>query len=218
MQMPEPRDFGWNPKPLESADTFVESLPNGQMVLTIDHDRIAGVTTEMLVWWFQTFASLEVEAKGRRMPAYFVWHPRDHIGVEHRGGAPGGPLRPGEHLRIHEAFDRRAEFELDAVAEVTQLDATGIGLRVSLLGRPLMDLVHRFQDVEGGVLYRSRMVLGHDGGLLRYVVNRLILPRRFNREKAEAWLRHNVEEVGFFERFLPELYAKRADAPLIRMG
>jgi len=25
-----------------------------------------------------------------------------------------------------------------------------------------------------------------------------------------AWLRHNVEEVGNFERFLPELYAREA--------
>jgi hypothetical protein len=32
-------------------------------------------------------------------------------------------------------------------------------------------------------------------------------PYAFSNEKAQAWLRHNVEEVGNFARFLPELSA-----------
>jgi hypothetical protein len=41
-------------------------------------------------------------------------------------------------------------------------------------------------------------------------MNRFVRPRLFPDDKARAWLRHNVEEVGNFEFFLPELYAKEA--------
>jgi len=54
------------------------------------------------------------------------------------------------------------------------------------------------------------MLLGHDGGIARWIANYIALPRQFSARKADAWLRHNVEEVGCFEHMLPALYAARA--------
>ncbi len=62
-------------------------------------------------------------------------------------------------------------------------------------------------DVEGGVQYRSCALVGAASGPLRPLINSLVVPRLFSDEKARAWLRHNVEEVGCFEQFLPDIYA-----------
>jgi hypothetical protein len=32
----------------------------------------------------------------------------------------------------------------------------------------------------------------------------------FNAARGNAWLRHNIEEVGLFEHFLPDLYRQEA--------
>lgn len=36
------------------------------------------------------------------------------------------------------------------------------------------------------------------------------LPRAFPEQMGRAWLKHNVEEVGYFEHFLPSLYRNEA--------
>ncbi len=42
---------------------------------------------------------------------------------------------------------------------------------------------------------------------LRPFFNRIVRPRVFSDDKARTWLKHNVEEVGNFEFFLPDLHA-----------
>lgn len=42
------------------------------------------------------------------------------------------------------------------------------------------------------------------------LLNRWVRPRFLSDESARAWLKHNVEEVGNFEHFLPETFAQRA--------
>jgi hypothetical protein len=48
--------------------------------------------------------------------------------------------------------------------------------------------------------------VGVDGAVGR-VVN-LVARSRFTEETARAWCRHNVEEVGCFENFLPRLWER----------
>ena len=51
------------------------------------------------------------------------------------------------------------------------------------------------------------MIVGARRGPLRIIFNRFIRPRLFSDEMGQAWLRHNVEEVGNFESFLPAVFA-----------
>jgi hypothetical protein len=55
------------------------------------------------------------------------------------------------------------------------------------------------------------MELGADTAFGRLLFNRLIRPMVFGDLMGPAWLRHNVEEVGNFEHFLPRLFAEEAD-------
>lgn len=67
------------------------------------------------------------------------------------------------------------------------------------------------------------MVVGRDSLVGRMFLNRIVLPGLvMSDDMGRAWLRHNVEEVGNFERFLPALYDRwltgRADASPTRSG
>jgi hypothetical protein len=55
------------------------------------------------------------------------------------------------------------------------------------------------------------MRVGLSSAFLRPISGAL-LRRRFSDAKAEAWLKHNVEEVGNLPHFLPKLHASRAVA------
>jgi hypothetical protein len=54
------------------------------------------------------------------------------------------------------------------------------------------------------------MELGADTAFGRLLFNRLIRPVVFSDLMGPAWLKHNVEEVGNFEHFLPALFAREA--------
>jgi hypothetical protein len=43
---------------------------------------------------------------------------------------------------------------------------------------------------------------------IKGAIKRVVQPRVFLREKGEILIQHNVEEVGAFEAFLPEMYEK----------
>jgi hypothetical protein len=66
---------------------------------------------------------------------------------------------------------------------------------------------YRFSRVDGGTLYENELVVGARGRL--GAVN-FISPVLFPEAKGQAWIVHNVEEVGSFEQFLPTLYDDEA--------
>jgi hypothetical protein len=73
---------------------------------------------------------------------------------------------------------------------------------------------YSFTETEEGTLYENSLTAGVEGSsLIAKFVNAFVLPRVFSREKGQAWMRHNIEEVGAFESFLPQLYADRGPGP-----
>ena len=114
-------------------------------------------------------------------------------------------------------FQRDPKNVVNEKALISTLDNSSMGLQAHVLGQTLLDLRHSFENVDGGVHYYSRMVLGLEKGLLKPIINGLAVPRRFSEAKAAAWLTHNVEEVGCFENFLPQLYARRQQGKLVNL-
>jgi hypothetical protein len=204
LELPSPREFGWHLKPVESARTSVQRLGDGRMTIEIDHEIIRGITTEMLAWWFQTF-DREITWEGRTMQAYLLWHPLDHVGVTLFRG-PTGRLGVGDRLHITEVFARDPRFTVDQDVRVHRWDDNGVGFHAVIGGFRGFNLDHSFENVAGGVRYRSRALVGAEG-MLGPLVN--VLARRlFSDETARAWVRHNVEEVGCFENFLSTLWER----------
>lgn len=209
--LPAPADLGWTPRSVASADVVVTPLGDGRLEVRIDHAPLTGVTTAMLGWWFQTFDGTATW-RGEKLAAYRLWHPRDHIDVR-PGRDAKGRIAPGCRLNIREVFARDPRFVTDIHAVIHRWDTRGIGFHRDILGHRVVELDHAFTDSAAGVLYRTCMRAGVGNGPLRRLINRLAVKRRFSPDAVEAWTRHNIEEVGFFADFLPELYATAAIVP-----
>ena len=143
-----------------------------------------------------------MEYLGRIYPRYLVWRPLDHVAYERRG-----PAGQGSVFHSTEVFGRNPRFFTEIFAHDEQCDKQGLTLVERWGGAEVGRLHHSFTAVAGGTQYDTRGIIGSSGSLSGWVINRVLRPYIFSDEKAQAWLRHNVEEVGNFEHFLPELYA-----------
>jgi hypothetical protein len=92
------------------------------------------------------------------------------------------------------------------LSRIERLDEGGFEHRPQLHGIPVARMAYSFEAVHGGTLYRNSLTVGFEGWLGK-LLNPLIRAFAFDTERGRAWVKHNVEEVGQFEEFLPELYA-----------
>ena len=207
LPLPTPLPLAWSPKPLCSARTTDTRLPDGRRELTIEHDLIRGVTPRMIHWWFTHIAGT-MEVDGREWPRYRVWHPRDHIHWALARPTREGAAGRGAAFRIVAAFGHDPAHYVDTTDEVEKLDETGIRLVRWLGGTVIGSLEHWFSPAPEGTHYRSRMLLGTGVPIVRGPINGALRRWIFTEAMGPAWLKHNVEEVGNFEQFLPGLYAR----------
>lgn len=207
-QLPAPRNFGWKMKPLESAKTAMR-VHSGVLQLDIEHDIVRGVSPAMLAWWFSHIGG-EMYYQGRRYPKYWVWHPLDHIHWALAKPDAQGGSGQGAYFRIVEAFDGNMAHLVDSVERVEALDERGIRLVRRVAGLEVFSLQHDFHPTPQGTRYISRMRVGASHALAQCTLNPIIQHFVFTPEMGRAWLRHNVEEVGNFEFFLPQHYAESA--------
>jgi DAPG hydrolase PhiG domain len=206
LTLAKPLEFGWSMKPLDSAQTKLPHLPDGRLELTIVHDILKGITPQILFWWFSNIGG-ETTYQGQIISKYRLWHPHDHIHWELTQRGPNGTSEAGAIFRIVEAFGRNPKYQIDVLETVEKLDITGIRLSNRRAGFEVSNLEHTFTPVAGGTLYRSRMLIGVEHPwLLPHITNSILRQRVFPEAMARAWLKHNIEEVGNFEFFLPKLY------------
>jgi hypothetical protein len=204
-QLPEPILVPWTMKPLSSAKTSLERLADGRLHVSIEHDVIHGVTPEMLLWWFQNIEG-DVEVEGVRYPRYRVWHPRDHVAFSY-AARPTGVAAAGAVFHIHEVLGRDPRHHIDVLTDVTRLDEGGFAHRPRRFGMHPVAMDYTFERVRGGTLYRNSLTVGFRLPRALRWINHAVVAGAFDEAHGRAWLLHNVEEVGNFEFFLPELFA-----------
>ncbi len=212
-------DYSFEMRGVDSARTHTGRRVDGRLEARIAHAPLRGVTSEMLVWWFENFAdhrtAREDDLSTRKtarvgdqdVPLYWLWHPVDHYMVRIEKPSPTGAPGLSEGARI--TLKERIVNVVSLHGLVDGMSRDGIHL--SLIRGPfrLGDLRHTFADSEEGLIYRSRLIAGSTlpviGRLLNFMVHRFV----FTPAMLDRWLTHNVEEVGNFELFLPRLYAQR---------
>lgn len=209
LPLPPPRTLPWPLKPLSSAQTTLSYDDHGRMVMTIEHDIIKGVTPQMLAWWFGNIGG-EMEVEGQQLNKYLVWHPCDHIRWELVRPGWDGRASAGAQFRIVEAFGRNPAHYIDVIDHVIRLDTTGFTAKSGLLGLEGSRLNHDFRAVSGGARYSSMLTIGVAVPGIGKLVNAAVHRIMFTEAMGRAWLKHNVEEVGLLEHFLPSLYTSMA--------
>jgi hypothetical protein len=211
MPLPPARPVLYPLRDLSSAITTVTNLPNRRRRLTIDHQPLAGLTPDMLLWWFSHIGGHQTYG-GVQLSNYLAWHPIDHIHWALAKPAPGGDATEGARFRIVEAFGGNPDFYVDTTDTVEKLDSTGIRLVRRIAGVMVLQLEHTWSRCDGHTHYVSVLDIGAHARLFR-PVNWYLNERVFPEPMVRAWLRHNVEEVGLLEHLLPRLHPDASPHP-----
>jgi hypothetical protein len=205
LHMPQPLPLPFALKPVYSAETGVERLVDGRIKYWIKHDVVRGVTPAMLCWWFQNLEGT-IRCRGRAFNRYRFWHYRDHVHASYHRRLPDGSIGPGAQIRLIEVLGRNKRFRVDTITHIERLDEGGYVHLPELHGRTgFARMEYTFDRVPGGTLYQNCLIIGASAAWYA-LIRPLVSTFAFTREQGHAWLRHNVEEVGMFEHFLPELY------------
>lgn len=217
MQLPGPKDFGWPKRRLEEATTTFTQQADGRIVMEVSHLPLPNVTAEMANWWFGVYAHQLVQFQGETSLAFLVWHPADHFHIARVGIKSRAPLSAGDRIKLSEAYARNPKYRTQEVVRVTKRDKTGYAVRAVRLGMTVADLEYVFDERYEGLAVTTRLFVGVGSGWAKALVNQLFVPLLFDERKTEAWMQHNVEEVGYWGHFLPQLYARREQGSLIQM-
>lgn len=225
--VPKERKFDWKLKPVSSVAWGQVKNKSGQLCVVLGHSLLRGISTEMLVWWFEHFPNLQITLvdiegyENQRVPAYWLWHPSDHIGVALKGKlGPNNTAQVGAKLHIQEVMQFKkygVKYPVDQTVSVFYFDKDGWGMgkKIPFIGT-LLFLRISFKDIyEGeqllGVQYHYEVVAGtHQQNFIAQKINQKILGN-FQEEFWDAWITHNTIEVGVFENFLPAIYQQRND-------
>jgi hypothetical protein len=202
---PAPLDVDWTCKAVESAQSGIELLPDGRIRCWIEHEILRGITPQMLVWWFKHLEG-DMLVEGRRVSRYRVWHPRDHVAIEYSRRNADGSVGVGCAIHLTEMLGGHPGYLIDVHTDITRLEEGGFAHRPRFHGLRLAAMDYEFTEAAGGTLYRNSLTVGAPGWLGR-LLNPLIRRFAFDEKRGRAWIRHNIEEVGNFESFLPRLYA-----------
>lgn len=216
--LPEPLPFFWQFKPVSSANAGVEILKDSRKKYWIKHDVLRGVTPGMLAWWFGHMEG-NVEIQGQSFPRYRVWHPLDHVYARYLRRAPDGSVGPGAEIALCEYLARNPAYKIQAVSTIEKLDDTGFIHNVIQGGVRIARMEHVFTKTVDGTRDENCLIIP---GTPRFgPFARLLVPVLFPDGKGQAWLKHNIEEMGNLENFLPELYereVKRESAHQVAVG
>jgi DAPG hydrolase-like protein len=195
--------------PLRTQDSARVSRSDdaGRRIVTIEHAPLAGVTAEMLTWWYGHVPGTMQYAGGTYL-RYLVWHPLDHITYEVENQA--GTVRAGSKLHIVEALGRDLDSVLDIHVTVEAVNERSAVISKRIAGSSVVRLENEFESTQAGARYVTRMTLGDDTLPGRLLLNRVARTRALPPRKLERWIRHHIEEIGNLEHFLPTLFETRA--------
>jgi len=207
VELPPQRSVPWTMKDAATAEADFHILDDGRLCIRIRHDILHGVSPKMLVWWFSNLEG-DIQINGGLWPRYQIWHPIDHISIRYVRRRTHRTIGPGDRIHIREVLCGRCDYLIDMVSTIDKLDETGLIHGPRYLGLQVARLESTFTPVRGGTLFENSITFGPDMPLLGAFFSNIVRPRVFPDDKARAWIKHNVEEVGNYEFILPDLYAR----------
>ena len=115
-------------------------------------------------------------------------------------------MGPGAAIRLREFLGANRAYEIDTVTDIEKLDEEGFIHNPRVHGiSGLVRMEYSFSPAPGGTQYHNRLLVGGVRGWRRGATP-LLTRWGFDHAHGLAWLRHNIEEVGMLENFLPGLY------------
>ena len=208
VQTAEPSDLtcSWDDpgclRQVSSAVILRQPLEYGGTQITIEHQDVAGVTPEMLEWWYAHFPYLAlVLPGGETISAYRLWHPADHRNVHIKRHSLSGQLGVSIGARLVLTSRWGSLFRTSSL-RVRHMNVHGLAMNI-VVGPCVIGVIEEcFEPVADGTRYTTSLILHPDRlSLLGIFRSRLFTPATL-----DAWVKHKVEEIGNMERVVPLLY------------
>jgi len=171
----------------------------------ITHLPLIGIRPEMLAWWYQKLPVSSIDIHGIRYTLYHVFHPSEHGRI--RVTEPANDGTPGMGVgALVERDEWFGPFDSKGAGRITQLSAAGMTVVPEVAGLQFGEIQHIFEATPTGSQYRVVSVIGVEWPLIGRVVNALIRHKMYPEVMIKEWERHQIEEVGMLQHFLPALY------------
>lgn len=158
----------------------------------------------MLEWWFTHFPYHAISfPDGLVVSAYRLWHSLNHneIKVKHHSLSGQLGMAMGARLELRERWGsepRRTSLR------VMRMDDSGLAMKIVLGPLLLGEVEETFEPNNQGTRCTSSLKTLPS----RWGFRHALRSRHFSPAIVDTWVKHKVEEIGNFERFLPQLYAQ----------
>ncbi len=113
-------------------------------------------------------------------------------------------------MALCEVLARDPRFTIDVDSTIEKLDEERFIHKVVVRGFELARMEHTFRAAPDGTVDENCLIT--PGSRRLAFLSKVLVPWKFPQPKARAWLKHSIEEIGSLEHFLPELYAREAEA------
>jgi hypothetical protein len=152
--------------------------------LVIDHE-LAGVTPEMIDTWWVVMSDTD---------RYKLWHPKDHVWAELEVKAEAGQTVVIQHV-LEKVGGMPSLLNLcledpNTLSIPIDMDHAIGGSLLDSYGNKYAWTLHQYEEIPGGTRMRSTFRI----------------PTKAPGFFVKGLRKHNIEEMGQFPKFLPELY------------
>ena len=217
LQHDAPRTLPWPVPDHRPAHTTHAVLPDGRLRIAITHLPLTGIRPEMLAWWYRKLPISTVDIGDIRYPFYHVFHPTEHGRIRVVEPAQDGQSGMGVGALV-EREEWFGPFDSKGAGRVTRLDATGMTVVPEVAGLRFGEIEHLFDVTPNGTQYRVVSTIGVEwplvGGMVNWAIRRAMYPDAM----LQQWERHQIEEVGMLQHFLPALYASQPQGNAYRLA
>lgn len=205
------RDLPWTLPDYRAATATWRVGDDGRLYNQIDHVLLKDITPAMIAWFYEKLPISTVELNGTTYPLYHLFHPSEHGRIRVKEPAPNGEkgMAEGSIIEREEWFGR---FDSKGAATIATFSEAGMVAIPSFAGVQLGKIEHSYREGDAGSYYRVDAVLGSDLPLLGSLLNWYLRTWVFHPEMMTQWQRHQIEEVGSLNFFLPQLYAQKDQA------
>lgn len=217
LQHDAPRTLPWPVPDHLPAHATHAVLPDGRLRIAITHLPLTGIRPEMLAWWYRKLPISTVDIGDIRYPFYHVFHPTEHGRIRVVEPAQDGQSGMGVGALV-EREEWFGPFDSKGAGRVTRLDATGMTVVPEVAGLRFGEIEHLFDVTPNGTQYRVVSTIGVEwplvGGMVNWAIRRAMYPDAM----LQQWERHQIEEVGMLQHFLPALYASQPQGNAYRLA
>ena len=202
------RQFPWPVPDYRLAEHSHVVLPDGRIRLNITHLPLAGISPDMLNWWYRELPIAQVRVNGKMYPFYHLFHLTEHgrIWLEEPAfdGKPG--MGVGALVARREWF---GSYESAGAGRISEMSAQGMAIHPEIAGIAFGTIRHGYQPTPDGSRYTLQSTIGVDWPIVAPAINALLRKSQFPDAMLVQWERHQIEEVAMLNYFLPELYSQR---------